>query len=124
MLLSIFTRDKPGTTDPAVAAAFADKEMQNGDSVPTGTYLDMTANLPLVDPVRVLCPVLIIKGEYDGISALADLQSFFAKLPTGDKQLSVVAGAAHSVTLSRSYKAFQHIVAAFLSLPGAPAASV
>ena len=42
MLLSIFTRDHPGTTDPAAAEAFAEKEMQFGDSVPTGTYLDMT----------------------------------------------------------------------------------
>ncbi len=123
MLESIFTRDHPGTTEPAVVTAFVAKEMVNGDSVPTGTYLDMTANLPVVDPARVLCPVLLIKGEYDGISALADLQSFYAKLPNGDRQLSVVVGAAHSITLSKSYKAFQHIVQAFLTIPEAgPAA--
>ena len=75
MLESIFTRDHPGTTDPDVVDAFVEKEIVNGDSVPTGTYLDMTANLPLVDPARVLCPVLLVKGEYDGISTLEDLQS-------------------------------------------------
>ena len=117
MLESIFTRDHPGTTDPAVIAAFVEKEIVNGTSVPTGTYLDMTANLPVVDPARVLCPVLLIKGEYDGISTLEDLQDFFAKLPNGDRQLVIVAGAAHSVTLSRSYRAFQHVVQAFLSVP-------
>ncbi len=52
MILSIFTRDKPGTSDPRVAPAIAKAEMPNGDTVPTGTYLDMTANLPLVDPAK------------------------------------------------------------------------
>ena len=122
MLESIFTRDHPGTTDPAVAKAFVEKEIGNGDSVPTGTYLDMTANLPVVDPVKVLSPVLLIKGEYDGISSLADLESFFQKLPNGDRQLSIVAGAAHSVVLSRSHRIFHHVVQAFLTMPQATAA--
>jgi pimeloyl-ACP methyl ester carboxylesterase len=123
MLESIFTRDHPGTTDPAVITAFVAKEIVYGDSVPTGTYLDMTANLPVVDPARVLCPVLLIKGEYDGISALADLQNFYAKLPNGDRQLSIVPGAAHSIVLSKSYKAFHHIVQAFLTIPASGSAS-
>ena len=46
MIRSIFTRDKPGTTDPAIAEFLADEELKFGDQVPTGTYLDMTANLP------------------------------------------------------------------------------
>ena len=50
MIRSIFTRDHPGTSDPAVADALADAELAFGDQVPTGTYLDMTANLPVVDP--------------------------------------------------------------------------
>jgi len=121
MLESIFTRDHPGTTDPDVVKAFVEKEIVNGDTVPTGTYLDMTAHLPLVDPARVLCPVLLAKGEYDGISTLEDLQAFFAKLPNGDRQLSIIKGAAHSVIISRSHKAFQHVVQAFLSVPDTPA---
>ena len=120
MLESIFTRDHPGTTDPAIAAAFVDKEMRYGDSVPTGTYLDMTANLPVVDPAKTLCPVMLVKGEYDGISSLADLESFFAKLPNGSRQLLVIAGAAHAVTLSRAHLAFQHAVLAFLTMPDTP----
>ena len=119
MLESIFTRDKPGTTDPAVVRAFVAKEMVNGDSVPTGTYLDMTSNLPVVDPARVTCPVLLVKGEYDGISSLQDLQAFFAKLPNGDRQLSIVAGAAHAIGMSRSHQAFHHVVQAFLAIPPA-----
>jgi pimeloyl-ACP methyl ester carboxylesterase len=101
--------------------AFVEKEIVNGDSVPTGTYLDMTAHLPIIDPARLLCPVLLVKGEYDGISTLEDLQAFFAKLPNGDRQLSIIAGAAHSVILSRSYQAFHHVAQAFLTMPGSPA---
>ena len=81
MILSIFTRDKPGTSDPRVPVAMAKAEMPNGDSVPTGTYLDMTANLPLVDPAKVQCPVLMVRGQYDGISTEEDLLDFFTKLP-------------------------------------------
>jgi pimeloyl-ACP methyl ester carboxylesterase len=56
MIRSIFTRDHPGTSDPAVAEALADAELVFGDQVPTGTYLDMTANLPIVDPLKVSAP--------------------------------------------------------------------
>ena len=121
MLESIFTRDHPGTTDPDVARAFVDKEIVNGDTVPTGTYLDMTAHLPIVDPAKVLSPVLLVKGEYDGISTLEDLQAFFDKLPNGDRQLSIIRGAAHSVIVSRAHQAFQHVAQAFLTIPELPA---
>ena len=56
MIESIFTRDKPGTTDPEVPKALADAELVYGDQVPTGTYLDMTAHLPVVDPTRNRVP--------------------------------------------------------------------
>ena len=47
---SIFTRDHPGTSEPAVMAACAAAQLAFANSVPTGTYLDMTTRLPLVDP--------------------------------------------------------------------------
>src|SRR5213080_3123016 len=37
MIESIFTRDKAGTTDPAVPKALADAELVFGETVPTGT---------------------------------------------------------------------------------------
>src|ERR1019366_5308226 len=70
MIRSIFTRDKPRTTDPAIAEFLADEELKFGDQVPTGTYLDMTSHLPLVDPKKVLAPVLLVRGEYDGIATM------------------------------------------------------
>ena len=77
MIRSIATRDKPGTSDPAAIEALADAEMQFGDQIPTGTYLDMTANLPVVHPEKVLAPVLLVRGEYDGIATVADLEEFY-----------------------------------------------
>ena len=57
MIRSIFTRDSlPEAYDQAVAEALADVELKFGDQVPTGTYLDMTSKLPLVDPTKVLRP--------------------------------------------------------------------
>jgi pimeloyl-ACP methyl ester carboxylesterase len=100
MIRSIFTRDKPGTTDPAIADILADAELQFGDTVPTGTYLDMTANLPVVDPLKVRAPVMLVRGEYDGIATEEDLISFFQKLPNRDRQLVILPGMAHSVLLA------------------------
>jgi pimeloyl-ACP methyl ester carboxylesterase len=117
MIESIFTRDKPGTTDPAVPAAIAAKELQYGTTVPTGTYLDMTANLPLVDPKRVSCPVLLVRGEYDGIATPEDIWDFYRQLPNGDRQLATIAGAAHALGTSRNRAAFWHVVHGFLTTP-------
>ena len=117
MIRSIFTRDKPGTADPAVAEAMADAELPFGDSIPTGTYLDMTANLPVVDPLRVKAPVLLVRGEYDGIATEEDLLDFFQKLPTPDRQYAILPGLAHSITLGINRQQFWHVARAFLSMP-------
>lgn len=117
MILSIFNRDKPGTTDPRVAVALAKAELPNGDTVPTGTYLDMTANLPLVDPTKITCPVLVVRGQYDGISTEEDLLDFLMKLPSPDKQYVVIPGAAHALVSANTRADFWHVMRAFLTLP-------
>jgi alpha-beta hydrolase superfamily lysophospholipase len=117
MIRSIFTRDKPGTSDPRVAEALADAELVFGDTIPTGTYLDMTANLPVVDPAKVLAPVLLVRGEYDGIATVADLQEFYNRLPNGDRQFIILPGTAHSVALAINRQLFWHVTRAFLSMP-------
>jgi pimeloyl-ACP methyl ester carboxylesterase len=114
---SIFTRDKPGTADPAVGDALADAEAKYGDSVPTGTYLDMVSKLPLVDPAQLRVPVLMVRGEYDGISTEEDLIGFFTRLANHDKQFVVVAGAAHSLVLGYNRARFFHALDAFLRPP-------
>jgi len=89
MIRSIATRDKPGTSDPAAVEALADAEMQFGDQVPTGTYLDMTANLPVVRPEKILSPVLLVRGEYDGIAQLPIWKSSSTCCRTGIVSSSV-----------------------------------
>ena len=117
MIQSIFTRDKVGTSDPAVGDAMADVELPFGDSVPTGTYLDMTAILPVVDPLKVVGPVLMLRGEYDGIATNEDLLNFFNKLPNGDRQFVLMPGMAHSLVLGLNHELFAHTMRAFLEMP-------
>jgi len=117
MIRSIFTRDKPGTTDPAIAEFLADEELKFGDQVPTGTYLDMTSKLPLVDPKKVLAPVLLVRGEYDGIATMNDLSDFFLQLPNGDRQFVILPGMAHSVVQGTNRQVFWHAMHSFLSMP-------
>ena len=117
MVRSIFTRDKPGTSDPAVAEALADAELKYGDSVPTGTYLDMTANLPVVDPLKVRAPVLMVRGEHDGIASEEDLLTFYSKLPNPDRQFAILAGMSHSVALGTNRHQLWHVMHAFLAMP-------
>jgi pimeloyl-ACP methyl ester carboxylesterase len=114
---SIFTRDQPGTSDPAVAEAMADAELKFGDTVPTGSYLDMTTKLPLVDPLNIKSPVLIARGEYDGIASEDDLLNFFRKLPVQDRQFVVLPGASHSVALGTNRQQFWHVMRSFLEMP-------
>lgn len=117
MIQSIFTRDKPGTSDPAVGGAMADAEMKLGDKVPTGTYLDMTTKLPLLDPTKLPMPVQILRGEYDGIASLQDVLNFFALLPAPDRQIAIMPGAAHLLSMGRNRAQFWHMMHAFLDMP-------
>jgi pimeloyl-ACP methyl ester carboxylesterase len=121
MIRSIFTRDRPGTTDPEVPDAVIKAEMVYGDTVPSGTYLDMTSKLPIVDPLKIHSPVLVARGEYDGIASMEDLLDFFQKLPTGDKQFSVIAGAAHALSTCKARHAFWYAAEHFLKMPTLPA---
>jgi alpha-beta hydrolase superfamily lysophospholipase len=117
MIESIFTRDHPRTSDPAVAEALADAELVFGDQVPTGTYLDMTANLPVVDPHKVHAPVMIVRGEHDGIASEEDLLDFFHQLPNPDRQFIVLPGAAHALVFGHNRHQLWHTVHAFLTMP-------
>jgi alpha-beta hydrolase superfamily lysophospholipase len=123
MIRSIFTRDKAGTSDPALGEFVADQELKFGDQVPTGTYLDMTSHLPVVDPTKVLSPVLLIRGEYDGIATVEDLLDFYRQLPSGDRQFAILPGMAHSVVSGLNRQLFWHAMRAFLTMPSPPTPS-
>jgi pimeloyl-ACP methyl ester carboxylesterase len=117
MIRSIFTRDHPGTSDLTIVEAFADAVLALDDSVPTGTYLDMSANLPVCDPEKIAVPVLILRGQYDGIASFQDLANFFAKLPNPDKQFVVMPGIAHTSTRSKNWALVYHLLDGFFSQP-------
>ena len=114
---SIFERDHPGTADDAVIEAFADAILALDDSVPTGTYVDMCANLPVCDPEKIPVPTLIMRGEYDGIASFADLLKFFELLPNPDKQFAVMPGIAHASFHQKNYAIRYHILESFFSQP-------
>ncbi len=114
---SIFDRDHPGTADAEVIEAFADAIVALDDSVPTGTYVDMCAKLPVVDPEKIHAATLILRGEYDGIASVEDLLDFYARLPNPDKQFSVMPGIAHASLQQKNFRIVYHLLHNFFQQP-------
>ena len=116
---SIFNRDHPGTAEDRVIEAFADAITALDDSVPTGTYVDMCANLPVVDPAKITMPTIVMRGQWDGIAGVDDLLEFFKRLPNPDKTFSVMAGISHASFQQKNYLNVYHILHAYYTLPDA-----
>lgn len=115
---NMFTRDVVGLTAPDLPAAAAKAEMANGGgSVPNGTYIDMCINLPLVDPTKITCPVLLIRGDHDGITTDEDNADFYAALTTKDKEMIIMSGQAHNMTVGLNRHRFWHVLRSFLDMP-------
>jgi len=114
---SIFNRDKPGTAEDEVAVALADSEAALCTHVPTGTYIDMCANLPLVEPEDVTCPTLLVRSEHDGIATDEDVMEFWSRLPNKDKQFTQMDGQSHAATLGLNRWRFWHVIKVFLAMP-------
>ncbi len=120
MIRSIFSRDGHASSyDPAVAEAIIALELKFGEQIPTGTYLDMAAHLPLVDPTRVLSPVLMIRGDHDGNSTTDDLLDFYRQLPHGDRQFVLLPHTAHSAGYSNNRHLLWYATRNFLAAPAA-----
>jgi alpha-beta hydrolase superfamily lysophospholipase len=120
MIRSIFTRDGHASAyEPAVAEAIIAAEMKFGDTIPSGTYLDMAVNLPKVDPTKVLSPVLMLRGVWDGNSTNDDLLDFYRQLPNGDRQFVILPQIAHSAGFSKNRHLLWYAVRNFLAAPAA-----
>jgi pimeloyl-ACP methyl ester carboxylesterase len=117
MIESIFLRDKPGTSEAGVAEAVAAAELVHGDQVPTGTYIDMVANLPIVEPAHLHMPVMMLTGAFDGISTMEDLRDFYEHLGSEDKQFVVLPATAHSLVWAKNRQLFWHWLHCFLTEP-------
>ena len=118
MIRSIFTRDGHASAyDPAIPEAIAADELKFGDTIPSGTYLDMAVNLPLVDPKRVKSPVLMVRAEHDGNSTNEDLLDFYTQLPNGDRQFVILPHTAHSIGYSNNRHLLWYAMRNFLLAP-------
>jgi alpha-beta hydrolase superfamily lysophospholipase len=91
--------------------------MKFGDTIPSGTYVDMAVNLPLVDPAKVKSPVLMLRGEHDGNSTNDDLLDFYRQLPNGDRQFVMLPQTAHSLGASKNRHLLWYAVKNFLASP-------
>ena len=121
MIRSIFTRDgHPEQYDPAMTEALIADEMKFGNEIPSGTYLDMAANLPIVDPKKILSPVLMLRGEFDGNSTNDDLLDFYRQLPNGDRAFVILPQTAHSSGYSKNRHLLHYALHNFMAAP-APA---
>jgi pimeloyl-ACP methyl ester carboxylesterase len=114
---SIFARDHPDCAEPRVVDAFADAILALDDSMPNGTYVDMCSKLPLVDPARITMPTLVMRGQFDGIAAFDDLLEFFRRLPSPDRQFSVMPGISHASFQQKNHLIAYHILHAFFTHP-------
>ena len=114
---SIFDRDHPGTAEEKVIDAFADAVIALDTSVPTGTYVDMCSNLPVVDPEKIAAPTLIMRGQWDGIAGFDDLLKFFAQLANPDKHFAVMPGISHASFQQKNYALVYHILWSFFTQP-------
>jgi pimeloyl-ACP methyl ester carboxylesterase len=116
MITSIFTRDEAGTYDPAVPAALADMELNlpGSDSVPTGSYVDMTTKLPILDPKKATTPFILVRGQFDGIATEADVMEYFQKAATPDRAFQFVPGATHAVGWGRQRQLVWNALHTFL----------
>ena len=114
---SIFSRDHPGCAEERVIEAFADQVLALDDSVPTGTYVDMCSKLPVVDPLKIVAPTLVMRGQFDGIAGFGDLLKFFEQLPNPDKQFTVMAGISHASFQQINYLMVYHILHSFFTQP-------
>jgi pimeloyl-ACP methyl ester carboxylesterase len=108
---SIFNRDHPGTAADDVIEAFAEAITALDDSMPNGTYIDMCSRLPLVDPAKILCPTIIMRGEYDGIASFDDLIRFYTALPNNEPGIS------HASFQQKNYQLVYYILHNFFSQP-------
>jgi pimeloyl-ACP methyl ester carboxylesterase len=114
---SIFDRDHPGTAEEKVIDAFANAVTALDNSVPTGTYVDMCAHLPVIDPEKITVPTLIMRGQWDGIAGFSDLTAFFERLPNPDKHFAVMPGISHASFQQKNYALVYHILLSFFAQP-------
>jgi hypothetical protein len=104
-----------------VIKAVEEFELQFGDSVPAGTYIDMAVNLPLVDPRKLTMPVMVSRPDHDGNSTEEELIEFFSQVACREKQFHLVRGLPHGgAMVGHQRHRIWYIMHAFFGAPAAP----
>ena len=77
-----------------------------------------TANLPVVDPLKVHAPVLLVRGEYDGIATGGRSRQLLPEAAESRSAAgSCLPGMAHSVVLGLNRDQLWHVMRSFLQMP-------
>ena len=92
--------------------------MQWAPKAPNGVLLDLNTRMPLTDPKKIGAPTMIIIGDLDRLTPInqPNLPGFFAALPNTDKQLIIVPGAGHTLTVQKPRLRFYSEVTKWFSL--------
>jgi alpha-beta hydrolase superfamily lysophospholipase len=77
----------------------------------------MCSSLPLVDPAKITVPTVVLRGQFDGIAAMDDLIEFFRRLPSPDKQFTVMNGISHASFQQKNYRMVYQILHAYFTQP-------
>jgi pimeloyl-ACP methyl ester carboxylesterase len=75
------------------------------------------ANLPVLDPARIMVPTMMIHGEKDFAAKEEDLLPFYAQLNTHDKRYVILPDGGHMLILERGHRRLQYEVLSFFDRP-------
>ena len=98
---------------------YGKSSVTSGNSDIKSGVADLVAAVPIIEAKLVKCPVLLARGQYDGIATEADILDFYSQLPNPDRQLVILPGLAHSLTLGLNRQLYWHVAHSFMSMPKA-----
>src|SRR5499425_398708 len=109
---------EPSASDAIAVDTLVKEVAQWVPKAPNGVFLDLNTRMPLTDPKKIAAPTMIILGALDRLTPITqpNLPGFFAALPNTDKQLIIVPGAGHALTVQKPRLRFYSEVAKWFSV--------
>jgi pimeloyl-ACP methyl ester carboxylesterase len=109
---------EPAASDASAIDAWVKEVGQWGPKAPNGVLVDLLTKMPITDPAKITAPTMIILGDLDRLTPISqpELPGFFAALPNTDKQLIIVPGAGHALTVQKPRLRFYGEVAKWFSI--------
>ena len=105
-------------SDAIAVETWVKEVAQWGPKAPNGVLVDLNTKMPLTDPKKIAAPTMIIFGDLDRLTPITqpNLPGFFAELPNTDKQLIIIPGAGHALTVQKPRLRFYGEVAKWFSV--------